>query len=335
MKRLGVIRSLIASALIAAYGGMAAAQVAESEQNSPISSAQLLTVDTNGTVTVTALFSTGDVDFYSFEGTTGNKVTIKVEGGGPTIDTIMTFLGPNEFGPQQALTSNDDCVSGVVIDPCVASFELKSDGVYFVAVTHFPTLVADNGVLLDYSGSNPLTGGSYTLTVSGVSPKVVEAPPTVQQVRIDVRPGKRAETATVHLARAEIPVAILSSEDFDAMQVDTNTLRFGHSGNEQSLMKCFPKGMDVNRDGRRDMICLFSIQAADFEPNDLAGFVKGSTRTGTQFEGQGLLKVVDIKKGRRHRGYSHDWHNGRRDRGDDRWHRGDRDDDDDRKRHRR
>lgn len=322
MKRLGVIRSLIASALIAAYGGMAAAQVAESEQNSPISSAQLLTVDTNGTVTVTALFSTGDVDFYSFEGTTGNKVTIKVEGGGPTIDTIMTFLGPNEFGLQQALTSNDDCVPGVVIDPCVASFELKSDGVYFAAVTHFPTLVVDNGALLDYSTSNPATGGSYTLTVSGVSPKVVEAPPaeerpTVQQVRIDVRPGKRAETATVHLSRAEIPVAILSSEDFDAMQVDTNTLRFGHSGNEQSLMKCFPKGMDVNRDGRRDMICLFSIKAADFEPNDLAGFVKGSTRTGTQFEGQGLLKVVDIKKGRRHRGDSHDWHNGRRDRDDD------------------
>lgn len=331
MNKAGVIRSVIAGALIAAYGGMAAAQIAEVEPNSQISSAQALTVDSTGTVTVTAFFSTGDVDFYSFEGKKGDIVTVKVAGGGPTIDTILTILGPNEVGPRQAFTSNDDCVPGVVIDPCITSYELKFDGVYYAAVTHYPTLVADNGALLDFYNFNPATGGGYTLTVSGVSPKVAEAPqlppasetppapqlPAVQNVRIDIRPGERAETATVHLSRAKIPVAILSSEGFDAMGIDTNTLTFGHSGDEQSLMKCSPNGIDVNRDGLRDMVCLFSVKAADFEPNDLAGFIKGSTKAGTQFAGQGLLKVVEIKKGRRHRGHSHDLRDDRRDRDDD------------------
>jgi hypothetical protein len=183
-----------------------------------------------------------------------------------------------------------------------------------VAVTHLPTQVADNGALLEYSNSNPATGGSYTLTISGVSPK--EAPQG-QRVQIDIRPGERAEKAIVHLSRARVPVAILSSADFDAMQIDTSTLTFGRSGDEQSLEKCYAKGVDVNRDRRRDMVCLFSVKASNFEPNDVAGVVKGSTTTGTQFQGRGLLKVIELRKSG-HRRHGHDVRDDRRRDRDDR-----------------
>lgn len=328
MKKPGMIRSLIAAALIAAYGGMAVAQVAEDDKGSSISSAQRLTVDTNGTVTVTATFSTGDIDFYSFQGTKDDEVRIDINGGVQSgLDLFITFLGPNQFGLQQALGGNDDCNSADY-DPClpedgvVVPLKLAQDGVFYVAVTHALAQVVDNGAVSGYDPSVPMAGGSYTLTISGVSPAQAQEPPpseetAVKNVRIDIRPGERAEKATVHLARARVPVAILSSEDFDAMQIDTSTLTFGRSGNEKSLEKCYPKGVDVNRDRRRDMVCLFSVKASDFEPNDVAGVVKGSTATGTQFQGRGLLKVIELRKSG-HRRHGHDVRDDRRRDRDDR-----------------
>lgn len=322
MKKVGGIFCVVASALLAVYGaGAAALTVDEVEPNSQISSTQPLTVDANGTVVVTAFFSTGDVDFYSFEGRKDNKVTIDINGGMQNgLDLYVSLLGPNQFGPQQALDGNDDCNYPVDVDPCIIGRSLDSDGVYYVAVTHIAAQVVDNGVVNGYYAGDPVVGGSYTLTISGVSPAVApQEPPSSEEpsapepknVRIDVRPGEPAEKATVHLARARIPVAILSSEDFDAMQIDTSKLTFGRSGDEQSLEKCYPKGVDVNHDRRRDMVCLFSVKASNFEPNDVVGVVKGSTATGTKFQGRGLLKVIELKKSG-HRGHGHDARDDRR-----------------------
>jgi hypothetical protein len=73
------------------------------------------------------------------------------------------------------------------------------------------------------------------------------------------------------------------------------------------------------------LVCLFSIKAAEFEPNDVEGILKGSTTGGTQIQGRALLKVIEIHKGKRHRGQSHDHdRRGGRDR-----------DDNDHKKHRR
>jgi hypothetical protein len=234
------------------------------------------------------------------------------------LDLFVTFLGPNEFGPQQALGGNDDC-NPADWDPClpqdgvVVPLKLAQDGLYYVAVTHSPAQVLDNGVVLGGSSSIPAVPGSYTLTISGVTPP---APSEAKNVRIDIRPGERAEKATVYLARAKIPVAILSSEDFDAMQVDPSTLTFGRTGDEHSLEKCVSIGIHVNRDRRRDLVCLFSVKAAEFEPNDVEGILKGSTTGGTQIQGRALLKVIEIHKGKRH-------HSDRRhDRDDDRDDRG-------------
>lgn len=331
MKKKQMIRRVIAAACMAGFTASAAGQVAEVEDNSQISSAQALTVDASGTVTVNAVFSGGDVDFYSFQGTKDDKVVIDVNGGMQNgLDLYVSFLGPNASGPQQALDGNDDCNYPADIDPCLpvpgsVPISLASDGVYYVAVTHNPAMVVDNGAVLNLIPSIPVASGGYTLTISGVTPPQAppqppssEEPSAVKNVRIDIRPGERAEKATVHLSRARIPVAILSSEDFDAMQINVDSLRFGRSGDEQSLEKCFTRGVDVNRDGRRDMVCLFAIKPANFEPNDVVGIIKGSTTTETQFQGRGLLKVIELRKSRRHRGHDHDWKNDRRDREDDR-----------------
>jgi hypothetical protein len=345
MKKIRGIFWVVASALLAAYGASAAAQVAEVEPNYPLTSAQPLTLEANLTATANAFLDSGDVDVFSFQAKKGDKLTIDIDGGAPYIDTIVVLLGPGPSGPYEAKTGNDDSelvpVDSGSLDQTdsyiggIVPYEVGFDGVYYIAVSHWGTEVIDNGVIRG-GGGNPT--GSYTVILS-ISRQVADTSgdtqggtqeggtegggtqdteaPAAQPVTIDIRPGQPAETAIIHRSRARIPVAILSSDNFDAMQVDTSSLTFGHSGDEQSLEKCHPQGVDVNRDGRRDMVCVFNVKAANFELNDMTGLLKGKTKADTRFQGEGLLKVVELRKSGQRR-HGHDVRDDRRRDRDDR-----------------
>ena len=236
-------------------------------------------------------------------------------------------------------------------DSYIQNLVIPADGVYLVSVAGYPNRVADGAVL---SGGPGNTTGTYTLIVIGASPEpVAEAPAPdpvvpepvvpapdpvvvvpdpsvpepeapvppatqVKQVRIDIKPGQRGIARINPKSRHEIPVALLSSSDFDAMKVDVKSLTFGRTGDEQSLDKCYRHGVKVNRDRRRDLVCQFENHLADFEATDEEGVLKGKMLDGTPFEGRGMLKVIAEKR--------RSWHDSRRH---------DRDDDDRRRNHRR
>ena len=53
----------------------------------------------------------------------------------------------------------------------------------------------------------------------------------------------------------KIQVAILSSKTFNApVQVNMNSLTFGHSGAEKSLAYCDTHRADINHDGMADLV---------------------------------------------------------------------------------
>lgn len=327
MKKSRSIFWVVTSAFLALNGATAAAlAVGEVEPNYdsalpvPLSVAQPLTLDANLTATVSAFLSSsdvkGDVDVFSFQAKKGDKVTVDIDGGAPYIDTVVVLLGPGPSGLYEAKTLNDDSELASLdagsldwTDPYISAvqpYPVDLDGVYYIAVTHWGTQVIDNGAIV---GGDPNPTGSYTVILS-IARQVAETPPgdtqdpqtpAVQTVSIDIRPGQPVETATIHRSRARIPVAILSSDNFDATQVDASSLTFGRSGDEQSLEKCDPQGIDVNRDGRRDKVCLFNVKAANFALNDANGYLKGRTTADKPFVGQGLLKVIELRKGRGHR----------------------------------
>jgi hypothetical protein len=76
------------------------------------------------------------------------------------------------------------------------------------------------------------------------------------------------------------------------MDVDQSTLRFGSKGDEDSLMRCNRHGVDVNHDKKPDLVCWFDFTKSDFVPGDNQGVVTGSTNSGVDFEGKGVLKMV-------------------------------------------
>lgn len=55
-----------------------------------------------------------------------------------------------------------------------------------------------------------------------------------------------------------VPVAILSTNSFDAMTINESSIRFGVSGTEKSLVFCLHTGIDVNDDNKLDKLCFFN-----------------------------------------------------------------------------
>jgi len=120
------------------------------------------------------------------------------------------------------------------------------------------------------------------------------APPVIE-VTIDIKPGSDPNSIN-RKSKGKIPVAILSTEDFDAPnEVDQDSLTFGPTGEEESLTFCSPSPEDVNYDGYDDLICHFDTQSAGFECGDEWGHLKGQTGDGVPIEGSDSVRIVPCK----------------------------------------
>jgi hypothetical protein len=342
------LRHAIAAAFaIAAAAPGAAFAVYEAEPNEPAMSAQpLVTVKGVSTVVTGAVGVTsrtvapvGDVDFYSFEATKGDLVVINIDGGmknDPTtrsVDTIIAVFGADLGAP---LRDNDDASSydtgspTSLSDSRIDNFLVPADGTYYVGVSSYPRRFV-NANTLSSSSLNTMSNGSYTLTISGAT-----AAPQILPVNIDIRPGDDEITEINPKWRRHIPVALLSTETFDATEVNIDSLTFGATGNEKSLYHCrvddgdddrkrrhhrdrghhrghHKHTTDVNRDGLLDLLCHFDVQDAGFDLSDSEGVMMGVAPDGRKFEGRAFLKVVPQKKKHRHHNNRHRNHGDRDD----------------------
>lgn len=277
----------------------------EVEPNQPIGQAQVLAItqaagQTSGGATVDAVMgvlsgpAVADLDFYAFDGHEGDVVTVDIDGGMGGVRSVDTIVGI--FGPAPAYTLlryNDD--AGYPLDPGstspydarITSFRLPATGRYTIGVSSYPRRLYTGGVTYSSTtGAN--ANGDYKLVVSGVTVPVL-------QINIDVKPGDNSDPAPINpKAKGKIPVALLGSKDFSPVDVNTATLRFGHSGDEASFVRCGDRE-DLNGDGYPDMVCHFDNRAAGFLDTDDEAVLKGRLLDGRAFEGRGWLKMVPVK----------------------------------------
>lgn len=112
-------------------------------------------------------------------------------------------------------------------------------------------------------------------------------------VGIEVKPGGDTPAVINSQAQGTIPVAILASSTFDPVsQVDPASLKFGHSGTENSLAFCNANGEDVNGDGLADLVCHFSTPASGFVVGDTQAILTGNTLTGVPIAGTAAINVI-------------------------------------------
>lgn len=280
--------------VLSAFGVAQASEIFEIEPNHPINFAHTVVVP-NGSVTVAAVLGnvTGplvdDLDFYAFYAEEGDVVTLDIdggEGGARNVDTTMVVFADSPGYPK--LRENDDALEidgSFSTDSRIDDFRVPATGYYIVGVSNWPRHFVDGGTVKD---PEMVDNGDYSLVISGVSNPIL-------QINIDIKPGSGERAPVNPKSRGKIPVALLSSSEFNATIADKTSLTFGATGDERSLSHCGDV-KDVNGDGHLDLVCHFMNQAAGFKPGDLEGIVRGRAGDGRAFEGRGLLKVVPQKR---------------------------------------
>ncbi len=115
--------------------------------------------------------------------------------------------------------------------------------------------------------------------------------PLLVEIDIDIKPGSDPNSINSR-SRGKIPVTILSSATFDAMSLDTTSLTFGRTGDEDSLAFCNGGPGNVNSDKLRDLMCFFNTEDTGFQSGDTEGVLKGMTLTGTLIIGTDSVRIV-------------------------------------------
>lgn len=264
----------------------------------------------SGPFTVPA--STDDVDFTSFYANAGDVITLDIDngiGGQQSVDTLIGLYDSN----RTLMDTNDmantvDSGSSSIDDARIDNFVAQTSGMYYVGVSSDGRQFWDGGVVDSY----PASGGDYQLVITKVSPSISTAPaPTTpsatttpssgssggtttastQYINIEVRPGSREFAPINPNSKGVIPVALLSKNGFNALDINPAKVTFGAKGTETGPVRCNANGQDVNGDGLPDMLCFFNNHTAGFKHDSLQAYVRGSTRAGVSFEGHGITKV--------------------------------------------
>jgi len=120
-----------------------------------------------------------------------------------------------------------------------------------------------------------------------ISPQLAYANTFVLLIDIDIKPGSDPNSINSK-SMGLVPVAILSSADFDATSVDVTTVTFGpgqaapvHSGHLE----------DVNGDGLTDMVVHFAQKDTGLSPGDIEATLIGVTNDGIDFCGMDAVIV--------------------------------------------
>ena len=126
-------------------------------------------------------------------------------------------------------------------------------------------------------------------------------PPT--PITIDIKPGSDPNSVQLK-SRGALPVAILSTDEFDALDVDPASLLFGDplliGGVNSPVAPLRFSEEDVTGDGLDDLILKFSIQEmianGVLGPVTEEGLLTGSTIGGTEIFGSDSIRVLSNTK---------------------------------------
>lgn len=146
------------------------------------------------------------------------------------------------------------------------------------------------GNVCDTDGVAPKPEVTIELEVDISGPNV--CPPEV--VQIDIKPRRDPNSINLR-SKGPIPVAVLTTEDFDATTVDPDTVQFGPSGASVDMTgsgKLRAAIKDVDHDGDLDLILRFRTQDTGIAPGDTEACLTGQTYDGVPIEGCDSVRTV-------------------------------------------
>lgn len=114
----------------------------------------------------------------------------------------------------------------------------------------------------------------------------------VTQVSIDIKPGSFPNSINPK-SKGVIPVAILTTDTFDATTVDPLSVKFGPNGATEAHGRGHTE--DVNGDGKLDMVLHFNTQKTGIQCGDTSASLTGKTVEDQDIEGSDSIQTVGCK----------------------------------------
>ncbi len=109
------------------------------------------------------------------------------------------------------------------------------------------------------------------------------------RVTIDVKPGDTP--TTVERDRGGmLPVAVLSTAQFDALTIDVSTIRVGPTGVEAEAARTTTS--DANGDKRNDLLVLVKVPDLKLKCDDTVIKLTAKTKAGVAIEGSEAVKIT-------------------------------------------
>ena len=204
------------------------------------------------------------------------------------------FIGAGEIfllvddlvkGASANVDTNDDFHTYRIEVSGTGSVEVFYDGVSTLIGSTFTSATANGNVERVFWGeASSLALGTSEWEFVRHNASTVECTLGVQ---IDIKPGSDPNSINPR-SRGVIPVAILTTETFDASTVDPNTVEFGPNG----AAPVHAALEDVDGDADLDLILHFKTQETGIACGDTSASLTGETTGGQTIEGSDAVNMV-------------------------------------------
>ncbi|MFC3688618.1 pullulanase-type alpha-1,6-glucosidase [Aquipuribacter hungaricus] len=186
----------------------------------------------------------------------------------PALDRVVTVF--NATSTEQVWTAEQLAGAGLVLSPVQAQ------------------------------GADPVVKGATfaggTFTVPARTTAVFVEPTAQEPVSVELQLRAGGKPAVVNpRSRGELSLTVLSKPGFAPVtDLDTGSLRFGATGDEDSVTTC-EAGGDLDRDGVADLVCTVRVQLTGIEHGDTELLLTGTTVGGAPVDGSVAVRTVPTK----------------------------------------
>ena len=167
----------------------------------------------------------------------------------------------------------------LLVDPANHDFHLQLNSPCIDAGTIDVTELPDT----DFEGDPRIFGSAPDMGADEFVPPCVE-------VEIDIKPGSYPNSINLK-SRGKVPVAILTTDNFDAYDVDPDTCVFAGANPLRWKME------DIDNDGDYDMLFHYRTLELDLNQNSTEASLEGEIYDGIQIIGTDSVNIVPKGKG--------------------------------------
>jgi len=158
---------------------------------------------------------------------------------------------------------------------------------YGVKNTGYQTVDATNnwwGAADGPAGEGPGTGDVVSVNVD-YDPWLTSPYSLIMKVEIDIKPSSDPNSINLN-SKGVVPVAVISTDDFDANDVDPDTVSFVGASPVRWTME------DVDGDGDMDLLFHFKTQELELDENSIEATLTGETYGGNSIEGTDTVNII-------------------------------------------